>query len=74
MNGDSYSSRGMAPTDALPRIRKHEDTHRTAGADPRYGSSRDHYMSVEATETEIIIEEVTGDGRDHPTEDDGSLK
>lgn len=31
-------------------------------------------MSVEATETEIIIEEVTGDGRDHPTEDDGSLK
>ena len=30
--------------------------------------------SVEATETEIIIEEVTGEGRDHPTEDDGSLK
>lgn len=31
-------------------------------------------MSVEATETEIIIEEVTEDGRDHPIEDDGSLK
>ena len=30
--------------------------------------------SVGATETESIIEEVTGDGRDHPIEDDGSLK
>ncbi|KAL9124543.1 MAG: hypothetical protein Q9217_006131, partial [Psora testacea] len=46
MNGDSYSSRGMAPTDTLPRIRKHEDTNKAAGADPgRYGSSRDHYSS-----------------------------
>ena len=28
----------MAPTDALPRIRKHDD------AGGRYGSSRDHYV------------------------------
>ncbi|KAL9103425.1 MAG: hypothetical protein Q9163_001527 [Psora crenata] len=46
MNGDSYSSRGMAPTDNLPRIRKHDDTNKVAGADGgRYGSSRDHYSS-----------------------------
>ena len=46
MNGDSYSSRGMA-TNALPRIRKHEiDTNNPTGADSgRHGSSRDHYVS-----------------------------
>ena len=46
MNGDSYSSRGMA-TNALPRIRKHEtDTHNPMSADSgRHGSSRDHYVS-----------------------------
>ncbi len=47
MNGDSYSSRGMASANALPRIRKHEtDTNNPMGADSgRYGSSRDHYVS-----------------------------
>lgn len=46
MNGDSYSSRGMA-TNALPRIRKHEtDSNNPMGADSgRHGSSRDHYVS-----------------------------
>lgn len=46
MNGDSYSSRGMA-TNALPRIRKHEtDTNNPTGTDSgRHGSSRDHYVS-----------------------------
>ena len=39
---EAYPSRRMAPTDALPRIRKHEDAGRDAG---RYGSSRDPYVS-----------------------------
>ena len=44
MNGDSYSSRGMASTNALPRIRKHETD--TIGAESgRYGSSRDYHVS-----------------------------
>ena len=43
MNGGSYSSRGMDSTTTLPRIRKHEDTNRSSGAD-RHGSSRDHYV------------------------------
>ena len=48
MNGDSYSSRGMASTTTLPRIRKHEpDTTNPTPADTgRYGSSRDHYVSL----------------------------
>ena len=48
MNGDSYSSRGMASTNAIPRIRKHEtdSSHATADAG-RYGSSRDYYVSTE---------------------------
>lgn len=48
MNGDSYSSRGMASTTTLPRIRKHEpDTTNPMAADAgRYGSSRDHYVSL----------------------------
>ena len=42
MNGD----RGMASANALPRIRKHEsDSYNSMGADSRYGSSRDHYVS-----------------------------
>ncbi|MCJ1477594.1 hypothetical protein MMC13_006267 [Lambiella insularis] len=47
MNGDSYSSRGMASASALPRIRKHEtDTNNPSTADSgRYGSSRDHHAS-----------------------------
>ena len=47
MNGDSYSSRGMASATTLPRIRKHEtDTNNPSTADAgRYGSSRDHYVS-----------------------------
>lgn len=47
MNGDSYSSRGIASTTALPRIRKHEtDSSHSHTADPgRYGSSRDYYSS-----------------------------
>jgi hypothetical protein len=46
MNGDSYSSRGMASAGSLPRIRKHEtDTNNPSTADGgRYGSSRDHYV------------------------------
>ena len=49
MNGDSYSSRGMASTTTLPRIRKHEpDTTNPMAADSgRYGSSRDHYVSLQ---------------------------
>ena len=48
MNGDSYSSRGMASATTLPRIRKHEtDTNNPSTADTgRYGSSRDHYVSL----------------------------
>ena len=48
MNGDSYSSRGMASTTALPRIRKHEtDSSHSHTADAgRYGSSRDYYVSA----------------------------
>ena len=35
----------MAPTDNLPRIRKHEDHSKVPSADSgRYGSSRDHYV------------------------------
>lgn len=47
MNGDSYSSRGMASATTLPRIRKHEtDTNNPSTADAgRYGSSRDHYVN-----------------------------
>lgn len=47
MNGDSYSSRGMASTSTLPRIRKHEtDPNNAMATDAgRYGSSRDHYVS-----------------------------
>ena len=47
MNGDSYSSRGIA-TNALPRIRKHEtDTNNPMGTDSgRHGSSRDHYVCI----------------------------
>ena len=46
MNGDSYSSRGMASATTLPRIRKHEtDTNNPSAVDSgRYGSSRDHYV------------------------------
>lgn len=46
MNGDSHSSRGMASTNALPRIRKHDtdSSHPTADAG-RYGSSREQYVS-----------------------------
>lgn len=38
----------MAPTTALPRIRKHEtDSSNPTGADAgRYGSSRDHYVGL----------------------------
>ncbi|CAO1598064.1 hypothetical protein XANCAGTX0491_001838 [Xanthoria calcicola] len=47
MNGNSYSSRGMASTAPLPRIRKHEtDVSNSITADSgRYGSSREHYSS-----------------------------
>lgn len=48
MNGDSYMSRGMASTSTLPRIRKHEtDPSNPMVTDAgRYGSSRDHYVSL----------------------------
>ena len=36
----------MASANALPRIRKHEsDSYSSMGADSRYGSSRDYYVS-----------------------------
>ncbi len=48
MNGDSYSSRGMASTNALPRIRKHEIDASHPNADAgRHGSSRDYYVSLD---------------------------
>lgn len=48
MNGNSYSSRGMASTASLPRIRKHEtDVSNSITADSgRYGSSREHYVNI----------------------------
>ena len=47
MNGDSYSSRGMASATTLPRIRKHEtDTNNPSATDARYSSSRDHYVGL----------------------------
>ena len=45
MNGDTYSSRGMASTSTLPRIRKQETTTNVASATDRISSSRDHYVS-----------------------------
>lgn len=48
MNGNSYSSRGMASTAPLPRIRKHEtDVSNSITAESgRYVSSREHYVNI----------------------------
>jgi hypothetical protein len=48
MNGDNYTSRGMASATTLPRIRKHEvDTNNPSTTDSgRRGSGRDHYVSI----------------------------
>ncbi|KAI9860657.1 MAG: hypothetical protein M1824_002948 [Vezdaea acicularis] len=43
MNGDSYSSRGMAPTSTKPRKPLETGTNIKTEADARYGSSRDAY-------------------------------
>ncbi|KAI9784159.1 MAG: hypothetical protein M1839_002664 [Geoglossum umbratile] len=45
MNGDSYSSRGMASTSTKPSTRVEAATNPTAITDGRHSSSRDHYSS-----------------------------
>lgn len=55
MNGDSYSSRGMASTNALPRIRKHETDSSHPNADAgRHGSSRDYYVSLDPNRQQFL--------------------
>jgi hypothetical protein len=44
MNGDSYSSRGMASTSTKPSTRVEAATNPTAITDGRHSSSRDHYV------------------------------
>jgi len=70
MNGDSYSSRGMASATSLPRIRKHEtDTNNPSTADAgRYGSSRDHYVRFEL---DPAIEDANGMSRHQETNVEG---
>jgi hypothetical protein len=46
MNGDSYSSRGMAPSSTKPKQAEGATTDNKASADSgRHGSSRDHPVS-----------------------------
>lgn len=46
MNGDTYSSRGMASSSTKPREESGASTDKRASADSRHGSSRDYHVGI----------------------------
>jgi splicing factor U2AF subunit len=61
MNGDSYSSRGMAPSSSSTKVKQKDGatTDKQASADSgRHGSSRDYPVSMVTIDSEMDSDKI----------------